>query len=135
MCNRLTISHKVSAIWRQPFLSCSKKLLGGHICPPPPSYKLGLKFVYFFVFHGPNPCCSEDRNFFCCPHNGLPCSRFSFVWKLFSVWVPLIVMVAFSIATSNVDGIRDDSRRARIFLVFEILEVFFLSASRNSCSS
>ena len=35
--------------------------------------------------------------------------------KLLSVWLPLVIMVAFSIATLNVDGIRDDDKRARIF--------------------
>ena len=31
------------------------------------------------------------------------------------VWLPLVVMVPFSVATLNVDGILDDDKRARIF--------------------
>ena len=50
---------------------------------------------------------------------------FPFVWKLLSVWLPLVVMVAFSIATLNVDGIRDDGKRARIFEYLRSLKYDF----------
>ena len=42
-------------------------------------------------------------------------SNFFLSEKLLSVWLPLVVMVAFSIASLNVDGIRDDDKKARIF--------------------
>ena len=35
--------------------------------------------------------------------------------KLLSLQLLLVVMVAFSVATLNVDGIRDDNKRARLF--------------------
>ena len=35
--------------------------------------------------------------------------------RLLSVWLPLVIMVAFSIATLNIDSIGDDDKRARIF--------------------
>ena len=47
--------------------------------------------------------------------------------RLLSLWLPLVVMVAFSIATLNVDGIRDDDKRARIFEYLRSLKYdFFL---------
>ena len=42
-----------------------------------------------------------------------------------SVWLPLVVMVAFSIATLNVDGIRDNGKRARIFEYLRSLKYDF----------
>ena len=44
---------------------------------------------------------------------------------LLSVWLPLVVMVAFSIATLNVDGIHDDDKRARIFEYLRSLKYDF----------
>ena len=65
---------------------------------------------------------SENRNIFRCPHKGEELfpgltmeshvSNFFLSEKLLSVWLPLVVLVAFSIATLNVDGIRDDDKRA-----------------------
>ena len=52
-------------------------------------------------------------------------SNFFLSGKLLSVWLPLVVMVAFSIATLNVDGIRDDDKRARIFEVLRSLKYDF----------
>ena len=50
-----------------------------------------------------------------------------FVCTLLSVWLPLEVMVAFSIAIFNVDGISDDGKRARIFEYLRSLKYdFFL---------
>ena len=56
-----------------------------------------------------------DRNFF------LVCTKeFYAFWfplfdKLLSLQLLLVVMVAFSVATLNVDGIRDDDKRAQLF--------------------
>ena len=44
---------------------------------------------------------------------------------LLSVWFPLVVMVAFSVATLNVNGIRDDGKRARIFEYLRSLKYDF----------
>ena len=44
----------------------------------------------------------------------------------FSVWLPLVVMVAFSIATLNVDGIRHDGKRARSFEHLRSLKYDFI---------
>ena len=41
--------------------------------------------------------------------------RFPLFDKLLSLQLLLVIMVAFSVATLNVDGIRDDDKRARIF--------------------
>ena len=56
---------------------------------------------------------TKDRNFF--PGLTKEFSNFFLSEKLLSLWLPLVVMVAFSIATLNVDGITDDDKRARIF--------------------
>ena len=42
-------------------------------------------------------------------------SNFFLSEKLLSVWLPLVVMVAFSVMTLNVDGIHGDDKRAPIF--------------------
>ena len=47
--------------------------------------------------------------------------------RLLSLWLPLVVMVAFSIVTLNVDGICDDDKRAQIFEYLRTLKQdFFL---------
>ena len=42
-----------------------------------------------------------------------------------SVWLPLVVMVAFSVATLNVDGIHGDGKRAQIFEYLRSLKYDF----------
>ena len=86
-----------------------------------------MKFVYFFRVCGPNFGVSGQELFSPSFHNGQELFLFlALQWrplflilflseKLLSVWSPLAVMAAFSIATLNVDGIRDDDKRARIF--------------------
>ena len=51
--------------------------------------------------------------------------------KLLSVWLPLVIMVAFPIATLNVDGIRDDDKRARIFEYLRSLKHDFFLLQEN----
>ena len=46
------------------------------------------------------PLCTEEFHVF----------RFLLSGKLLSVWLLLVFMVAFSIASLNVDGIRDDGK-------------------------
>ena len=47
--------------------------------------------------------------------------------KLLFLWLLLAVMVAFSIVSLNVDGIRDDDKRARIFEYLKFMKHdFFL---------
>ena len=68
-----------------------------------------LKLVTFFSAF------TMDRNILPVCTKEFHVLRFPLSGKLLSVWLPLVFMVAFSIASLNVDGIRDDGKRARIF--------------------
>ena len=82
------------------------------------------QFVLFSAC-GPNLGVSEVRNFLLNLHNGQEhfaclykkCHVFRCLLsgKLLFGWLPLAVMVTFSIVSLNVDGICDDDKRARIF--------------------
>ena len=63
------------------------------------------------------PICTKEFHVF----------RFLLSGNLLSRRLPLVIMVAFSIASLNVDGIRDDDKRARIFEYLKSLKYdFFL---------
>ena len=87
-----------------------------------------LKFVYFFAFLGLVLAVLKTGTF----SLHLQWSATPLI-HLLSVWLPLVVMVAFSIATLNVDGIRDDDKRVRILEYLRSLK-YDLSASGNSSS-
>ena len=68
-----------------------------------------------------------DRNTFPVCTKGFHVFQFLLSGKLLSHRLLLVIMVAFSIASLNVDGIRDDDRRARIFEYLKSLKYdFFL---------
>ena len=82
---------------------------------------MGLRLIFAFSI------LTMDRNTFPVCTKGFRVFQFLLSGKLLSPWLLLVIMVAFSIASLNVDGIRDDDKRARIFEYLKSLKYdFFL---------
>ena len=69
------------------------------------SRRIGVFFSTFMMDRNNLPACTKEFHVL----------RFLLSGKLLSLRLPSVFMVAFSIASLNVDGICDDDKRARIF--------------------